>query len=277
MKSSIHNLKTEGYVALSYPKNLRASVEETVEAWKQFCALPAETKKNLPYSNAGAGVGYELKDGAGPKGDKKENLDVTLGGKEWLETNAKIIDNKVAFDFITKSTNLVSIMKPLIVGFAAEAERTFGIKDFKKEVEESENAFFVRFIHYFGDRKPGEETASAHTDQSGFTLHLYESHAGLQCFTKEKIWIDMPVSRGETVIIPCMQLQLRSGGDLVATCHRVVASEETARTGRFSAVCFVQLKNTPKYDKETHGRLQEKEPGFNYHLSHDEFKKLFKN
>lgn len=277
MKTNIIDLKTKGFVALPYPKNLRTSVEETVEAWKKFCDLPTDTKKNLPYSNGGAGVGYELKEGKGPKGDKKENLDVTLGGKEWLETNAEKIGNKVALDFIEKSTQLVSVMKPLIVDFAKEAEKAFGIRDFAEEVENGEDAFFVRFIHYFGDRKPGEETASAHADQSGFTLHLYESHAGLQCFTKEKIWIDMPVSKGETVIIPCMQLQLRSSGDLIATCHRVVANEETARNGRFSAVCFVQLKKTPKYDKDTHGRLQEKELGFNYSLPHDEFKKLFKS
>jgi len=56
----------------------------------------------------------------------------------------------------------------------------------------------------------------------------------------------------------------------------VVANPETSEAGRYSAVCFIQFKNTPKYDKETHGRLQEKKPGFNYDLSHEEFSKLFK-
>lgn len=86
----------------------------------------------------------------------------------------------------------------------------------------------------------------------------------------------MPVSEGETVIIPSMQMQLRSQGEIRALCHRVIATPETSVAGRYSAVCFVQLKNTPKYDKDTHGRLQEKVPGFNYELPRDEFLKLFK-
>lgn len=277
MNTNIQDLKTKGFVSLSYPAPLRKAVDEAVEAWKKFCALDAETKKGLPYSNNSAGVGYELKDGTGPKGDKKENLDVALEGKEWLRANAGKIGNPIALDFIEKSTVLVGIIKPIILDFAAQAEKAFGLKDFVKEVDESEDAFSVRFIHYFGDRKEGDEIASAHADQSGFTLHIFESDAGLQCMTFEKEWIDMPVSEGETVIIPSMQMQLRSQGELKALCHRVIATEKTARTGRFSAVCFVQLKKTPKYDKDRCGRLQEKEPGFNYTLSHEEFSRFFKN
>ncbi len=86
----------------------------------------------------------------------------------------------------------------------------------------------------------------------------------------------MHVASGETAIIPSMQMQLRSKGELRALTHRVIANPETAVNGRYSAVCFVQFKKTPKYDKDTHGRLQEKSPGFNYGLSHDDFSKLFK-
>ncbi len=86
----------------------------------------------------------------------------------------------------------------------------------------------------------------------------------------------MPVSESRTVIIPAMQLQLRSKGKLRALWHRVVATPETAKAGRYSAVCFVQLKNTSKYDKEKWGRLQEMEEGFNYNMSPQEFAKFFK-
>ncbi len=273
---SISNFKSEGFVSLSYPPALRDAVDRTIESWKEFCALSEDIKKGLPYSNNSDGVGYELKDGKGTKADRKENFDVTTAGVDWLKKNASGIKNDAALKFVQDATSLVGIMKPLILDFAQEVETTFGITGFRDEVKESEAAFFVRFIHYFGDREISEETATAHTDQSGFTLHLFESHAGLQCLTPAKKWIDMPVSEGETVIIPAMQLQLRSEGKLKALCHRVIANPETAKTGRYSAVCFIQLKNTPKYDKEKHGRLQEKEPGFNYSLSHEEFKKLFK-
>lgn len=122
----------------------------------------------------------------------------------------------------------------------------------------------------------GDETASAHVDQSAFTFHLYESDPGLQGLTfDEKKWIDIPVSAGETVIFPAMQMQLRSKGEIRALCHRVIATECTAKHGRYSAVCFVQLKRTAKYDKDRCGRLQERKPGFNYDMPNAEFSKLF--
>jgi len=276
MNTSITDLKTKGFVILSYPTNLRSSVSKTIESWKKFCSLPIETKKGLPYSNSAYGVGYELKDGSGNKGDRKENFDVTIAGSAWLEKHAKNIKNPIAFEFIENATALVTVLKPIVLNFARQSQEAFNIKGFVDEVEQSEDAFFVRFIHYFGNREIAEETATAHADQSGFTLHLFESAHGLQCLSYDGKWIEMPVSDGETVIIPAIQMQLRSKNELKALCHRVVANQETSEAGRYSAVCFVQLKNTPKYDKETHGRLQEKKPGFNYDLSHEEFSKLFK-
>jgi isopenicillin N synthase-like dioxygenase len=276
MNTQIKELKTKGYVTIQYPTDLRNAVEKTIESWKKFCALPEEIKKGLPYSNNADGVGYELKNGVGNKADRKENFDITVSGADWLNKNSLTTKSKVAEEFTQNATALVQIMKPTILEFAKQIENAFGISGFAKEVDESEDGFFTRFIHYFGDRSIGEETATSHTDQSGFTLHLFESHSGLQCLTFDGKWIDMPVSKGETVIIPSMQLQLRSYGKLKALCHRVIATNETAITGRYSAVCFIQLKNTPKYDKERGGRLQEKEPGFNYKMKPDEFSKLFK-
>lgn len=275
------DLETKGFVSVTYPSDLRKAVENAVEAWKIFCELPSEVKQNLPYSNNADGVGYELKDGSGNKGDRKENFDVALSGNNWLLQNINHIQNHAALDFVQQAVSLVSLVKPIVVGFASEVEESFGVQRLVDEVSHGDEVFFIRFIHYFGERNVGEETASAHTDQSGFTLHLFESDKGLQCLPYDalstKDFIDMPVSSGETVIIPSMQMQLRSGGKLVALCHRVVATVETKDAGRYSAVCFVQLKNTRKYDKDRHGRLQEKTPGFNYNMTHDEFSELFKH
>ncbi len=276
MNASINDLKTKGFVALPYPQSLRRAVTKAVASWQEFYSLPTEVKKSLPYSNNADGVGYELKDGVGNRADRKENFDIATGGGEWLYKHSENIHNPVVLDFIESATALIAIMKPLVRDFARQAEQALGLEGFAQEVAESEDAFFVRFIHYFGDRKVGDETATAHADQSGFTLHLFESAAGLQCMTFDGKWIDMPVSEGETVIIPSMQMQLRSHGELKALSHRVVATEKTAVEGRYSAVCFVQLKKTPKYDKDRCGRLQEKPPGFNYGLSHEEFEEFFK-
>lgn len=276
MKNSIHDLKTKGFVSVTYPLNLRNAVTKTIESWKSFCELPLDLKRGLPYSNNADGVGYELKDGVGNKADRKENFDVALSGRNWLEKNISSIKDPAIVRFVDDATELIRIIKPAIMDFALQAEKIFSLPGFTKEVEESTGGFFLRFIHYSGDRRIGQETAAAHVDQSGFTLHLFESHRGLQCLTYDKKWMDMPVSEGKTVIIPAMQMQLRSKGELRALAHRVVANEETAKSGRYSAVCFIQLKNTPRYDKDTYGRLQEKTPGFNYSMPVEKFARLFK-
>lgn len=272
----IKKLKTEGSVTIPYPEDLRRVVAEAMCLWKGFTDLPNEVKSGLPYSNDSDGVGYERKDGVGKNADQKENFDVAVGGEEWLRENLSRIESPQAREFVTSATSLVSVMKPTILRFARDVEREYAIQGFADEVEESQAGFFVRFIHYYGDREVGQETASAHVDQSGFTLHLFESAPGFQVLTPEKKWKDETFSGEATLIINSMQMQLRSEGKLKALCHRVVAKEETAKIGRWSAVCFVQFKNTPKYDKVKCGRLQEREPGFNYEMPIEQFRGMFK-
>ncbi len=272
----IKKLGTEGAVVIPYPPDLLQAVADAMRLWQKFTALPADVKKGLPYSNGSDGVGYELKDGTGNKGDSKENLDVAVGGQDWLKENLSRIEDPVAREFVSSATSLVSVMKPTIMRFARDVEREFGIPGFADEVEASEAGFFVRFIHYFGDRKAGEETASAHVDQSGFTLHLSESAPGFETLSLgAQEWQGATFSGDATLIINSMQMQQRSEGKLTALCHRVVATEETAKSGRWSAVCFVQLQKTPKYDKSKCGRLQERKPGFNYGMPFAEFREMF--
>lgn len=247
---NIQQFKQTGQYVLSYPPLLRTAVEHEIEKWRAFCLKPLEEKRKVVYSNNAAGVGYEYKDGTGTKADRKENMDLTDGP-------------------------LIDLIRASALDFAQECEKEYGLVGFVDEVNSS--TFFVRLIHYFGDRTVDDETATSHVDQSGFTFHLYESNPGLQSLAYDTHdWVDMLVSSGETVIIPAMQLQLRSQGVLRALCHRVVANPHTAQYGRYSAVCFVQLKDTAKYDKDRHGRLQEKVPGFNYSMPHQEFATLFK-
>jgi isopenicillin N synthase-like dioxygenase len=136
----------------------------------------------------------------------------------------------------------------------------------------------MRFLHYFGERTKGDEIAIPHADKSCFTLHLYESDPGLQYLDFGKQWREMPVSSGETAIIPGMRLQYCSQNRLKATYHRVVATAKTAKQGRFSVVLFVHMPRTAEYkeyNKEKRGRLQEFQPGFNYEMLFEEFAQLF--
>jgi isopenicillin N synthase-like dioxygenase len=278
MNTSMQNLQKRGFISVPYPSLLREAVAKAEQHWEAFCSLPDEVKRSFPYSSNGAGVGYEDKRISGNSADYKENFDLTIGDMEWLEDQAKSTGNETILTFVLSAIKVAGLIAPSIIDFADQVEKSFGMEGFKDEVEESLNAYFIRFIHYFPGATVEQETAEAHTDQSGMTPHLFSSAPGLEHLTQDMQWEAMPVSQGEMVIIPSMQLQLRSKGQLKATVHRVVATPETIKTGRYSAVCFVQFKRTPKYDK-TKGRLQvlhKENLGFNYRLSPEEFAEYFK-
>ena len=278
MKATITDItefQTKGFVTLGYPEDLRAAVVRVADSWKAFCALPTEIKKSVPYSNNADGVGYEIKDGIGVNVDHKENFDMTISGVEWLAAHAAEVTDPTVLQFAKDMASLVPVLKPTVVEFARQLETAFGLDGITDEVEQNEDVFFIRFIHYFSGQKKDEVTAAAHVDNGGFTPHLFESAPGLQCLSYDGVWTDMPVSGGETVIIPGMQMQHRSGGELKALCHRVIETGESLG-GRYSAVCFVQLKKSPKYDKDTFGRQQGMKPGYNYTIPYEEFIKLFK-
>ncbi len=275
---SVRGLKTTGQVTLAYPRDLRAAVEKANASWTKVCELPLEVKMTLPHSNNGAGFGYEpLRE----NGDRKENFDLVLSAESALVEWAKTVQNSIALDFVKDVLAIIPLMVPVAVRFAQDCEREFGLEGFGSEIERSVDRFFIRFIHYFPGAQPGDQIAEAHPDQSGFTLHLFESAPGLEYLPYKGKWSAMPVSEGETVIIPDMQMQLRSKGEIKALYHRVVATPETAREGRYSAVCFVQFADTPKYNKKAFGQLQmSKGPfkeAFNYEMPFEGFAKLFGN
>ncbi|MDA8611408.1 hypothetical protein N9L18_00905 [Candidatus Pacebacteria bacterium] len=274
--NNIETFKTDGFVDIEYSQPLRDAVLRMEESWRTFCSLPEEAKMTFPYSKESAGVGYELKQEKGKSLDLKENFNFTIGRYGWLMNSARKSGLLEAIDLVNRCRDVALELQPEVESFAEEVEQKLGVDGFAKETVRSVDTYYVRLIHYFGDREVGEETATSHTDKSGFTFHLYENTPGLQRLTYDGEWVDMAVSDGRTQIIPNMQLQYRTKGDLKATCHRVIATEKSAKEGRYAAVCFVMLKDTPKYDKEAAGRLQEREPGFNYTESHKSFSRLFK-
>lgn len=274
MSVSIDELRDLGLVNIDYPENLRVAVENAVASWKAFCHLPKEEKCAFTFceDNYGDGAGYELKEEKGSKKDLKENFHVSQFQYERL---AEIANNRT-FPFLHDAKVLLDQIEPLVVDFARHVEEEYRVEGLVEEVQASRPYWILRYLHYFGDQHPEAEIAAPHADKGGFTLHLYESDEGLQYYCIEtRQWKPMPVDERQTVIIPAMQLQLRAESRLKALYHRVVATEQTARTGRFSMVCFIVLENTPKYNKKAYGNVQTHETGFNYDLSHQEFTDLF--
>ncbi len=276
MSESIKSLKTEGVAMLPYAPSLKATVEEAALLWQSFCALSLEDKQTLPANSDAAGTGYEFKDGIGNHADQKENFDVATAHQSYLEELLARPIGETERRFAHAALALSKQMTPLAAQFAEQVEQEYGLSGFCEKVKASENLAFIRFIHYTGGRAAGDFIAEPHTDQSGFTFHLYETDSGCERLDYEtNEWHDMPVESGKTAVIPAMQLQYESGGELRALAHRVVATEQTKDIGRYAIVCFIRLANSPVYNKATHGRLQEKEPGFNYHINPQDFSALF--
>jgi isopenicillin N synthase-like dioxygenase len=267
---------TSGMATVPYPYRLRSQLDLAAQSWHEFCALPEEVKKSVPYSNDSAGFGYEMKSGLGPNGDRKENFDVSHSAYLQVIKGAKTYSHPVITTFVMNAFSLVRHLRGEIRGFAGHLEEEFGLFGLVDEVSH-EDAYFVRFIHYHGGRQPGDELASSHVDQSGLTFYLYKSAGGLQYLPYDKAaWQDARFEDDEMLVTSNMQMQLKSEGRIRALCHRVVATPFTATAGRFSAVCFVMLPSMPQYDKSRHGRLQEMAPGFNYDMPIPEFRGLFK-
>lgn len=274
MTVSIDELRDLGLVNVDYPLELREAVKKAVASWKGFCNLSREDKCAFAFleDSHGDGAGYELKEEKGSKKDLKENFHVTLFQYERLAA----IANQRSFPFLQDAKILLDAMEPLILTFAARVEEEFGVDGLTEEVKLSKPYWILRYLHYFGNQEEGKEIAAPHADKGGFTLHLYESDEGLQyCCLRTKTWKAMPVDEKQTVIIPAIQLQLRSEGELKGLYHRVMATEESARRGRFSMVCFITFENTPKYNKKAHGNMQTHDVAFNYALPHAQFSSLF--
>lgn len=275
---NISELKTHGRVYVAYPEALRDAVEKAMVSWKAFCALPNEIKLRFGYDADAkvSGNGYELKDVPGKFLDRKEDFHLRVSAKNELLQRANQVDEIITPQFVKDALALNPFMAPLLREFGEAVEKECDMPGFAEDVMGMQDSWLFRFLHYFGNQEPGSEIAAGHVDKGGFTLHLYESHAGVERLTYEtRVWEPMPLSHKETVIIPGTGLQNRSKGQLKGLCHRVVATEETANNGRYSAVCFFDFAHRRYYDKATHGRLQDWPCGFNYDMAHEEFDKLF--
>ncbi len=277
MISSINELEEQGLVNVDYPQEPRLAVENAVASWMKFCTLPSNIKNRFGFVECHAdGTGYEFKEEKGSRKDLKENFQITLADFDRLQKIANEVKDPEAIHFIECAHELIQLIEPVVLHFAQSVEETFGVQGMKEEVLKSKHLWIFRYLHYFSDRPSGEEIAAAHIDKAAFTLHLYESHTGLQYLNKNtRKWSEMPVLPGQTVVIPAMQLQLESEGELKALYHRVIATQETTKTGRYSMVCFIPMLRTRLYNKNARGRTQNYDPGFNYDISHAEFSELF--
>lgn len=277
MSTRLDELKKNGCLYVDYNPLLRKGVEEAMRAWEAFCALPEEQKVRFDYEGDVnvSGNGYELKKGEQGQ-DFKENAHLRVAARDELLSKAAQVHPEIGPAFVETSLALNPLIAPLIRSFASEVEKEVGIEGFEEDVMERQPTWLLRFLHYFGGRTPGEVLAAPHGDKGGFTLHLYESHPGVERLTFDtKEWVPMDLPAGKTVVFPGMGLQNRAKCELRAPYHRVVATDETAESGRWSAVCFFNFRNARYFDKKTHGAQQAQPLAFNYDIPYERFDDLF--
>ncbi len=274
----VSKLLRSGHIYVEYPHTLRQRVCEASEDWRAFCALPDDLKSRFPYTNDVnvSGNGYELKRD-GKTGDLKEDFHLRVEAREWLLSNAQDI-SPVAVSFVKSALAIRDEMEVVIRAFVEAAECQFDMPNFAKDVLSRKDAWLLRFLHYFGECEVGESLAAPHVDKGGFTLHLQESCGGVEYLDYvERVWKPLPLTPRQTVIFPGMGSQHRSKCTVRALAHRVVATEESARDGRYSAVGFFDAAHGGYYNKEVYGRLQDHDPAAFYDIPFPEFDTFFTN
>lgn len=268
-----YSLTSDGVVHRPYSNDLRAKVKHAAKAWKEFVSLPDEEKRRYSADETLFSAGYERKFGERDSDDKKENFDFSQVSLDKLSQLDDVPQS--AKQFFNAAEALASLLGSEIEDYGHEIADATGVEAMTSIATRSRNNYFLRFLHY-PPITEGSTVGEPHTDHSGLTFHLYESTEGCRALSpREKIWRPLPVSETEIIAFGGMQLQLATQGKVTALCHDIVANSTTALDGRFAIVCFTRLEGVPNYDKTRHGRLQEREPGFNYGLSHQEFSQLF--
>ena len=127
MPLKVEELKSSGPVSIHYPPKLRQEVENAVHSWIEFCKLPTEEKTAFAFleDTHGDGAGYELKMEKASKKDLKENFHVTL----FQHPRLTEISNKKTFPFLHDAKVLLDGIEPMVIEFAQDLEKEYGIRD----------------------------------------------------------------------------------------------------------------------------------------------------
>jgi len=259
-----------------YPHFLRTNVDTIMKSWRDFCNRDLKIKKRFEFQEiAGVGDGgYEFRNSSGI--DLKETFHMVRSEMERLHLYAAgDITFGNGIGFLVQNKKFEEASFPFIKDFAHVAAREFSLPDtFVSRTLKNRDKWTFRFLHYL----PGTENGVIglpHCDKGCFTLHWHESTPGLEYLGEDGMWRPMNFDSNTTVIIPGMQMQYISEGRVKALCHRVVSNEVSRINGRYSSVCFVDMADTPLYNKKNFGGMQSFSPGFNYEMPYEEFAKFF--
>jgi len=214
-------------------------------ALEAFFALPEPTKllidKKLSRHFRGwEQVGAELTDN---RVDHREQLDLSSenpvyevgalpaylrldGPNQWLPDEALPGFREVVTEFFERMGALADqLMTVLAIGLGLP-------RDTFQEVFGERPLSFAKLISY-PPTPEGQAGVNGHHDAGFLTVLLQHGVGGLQALNQDGVWIDVPPTPGAFVINLGEMLQSMTGNYLVATTHRVIATQQ-----RYSSAYF---------------------------------------
>ncbi len=255
-------LKDRLFAPVNYPEELKNLMKNT-SAWREFCSMPQGTKEQFSFPNHQEmwDPGYKMRERAKGREDK-EYFHLTSRNKEFLEyykLSGLVNKNKRLNDFFEFAHGIWSLASDLVLEIGKELDRD--IPGLHQQLIKGRDKQLLRLLHYIPKKDDDINLADQHFDRSGFTLHLYESHHGLQYLGFDNEWKDAPIKKGETIVFSGYQMEVITNGKVQKTWHRVIRKPEYQNNEtRISMVLFVPFVDTPTYPRET--RSQDMIPGY---------------
>lgn len=256
-----NQLRDNLFATVHFPQELSELMKQ-VGVWRDFCKLSPEIKQQFAFSDEQVEIdpGYKIRSRVGGREDKEYfhylpiNKDILV--RNDLELAARQTPEvQHFFDF---SEQLFNLTDPLIEGIAQDLSAE--IPEIVEIVRRSKPNRIIRFLHYTPQDSAEKMLADQHFDRSGFTLHLYESHLGLELLDWNMQWIPAPMGEGKTITFTGYQMEQLTKGVCQKTWHRVLKNESLRDTTRISVVLFVPFTGVISYDQST--RSQDQIPGY---------------
>ena len=242
------NFENSGFCGITDHSINRELINDVLQIFKEFFALPEHEKTKYFEENLGGARGYTPIKIETPKGgyeaDIKEfwqtgrSLPMDHEFKKWMPSNKwaneipnfkeKVSELFVQFDLIGKS-----LLKSVATYLQIQ-------EDYFEKVANDGNSV-MRSIHYPPIRQNEEgERSGAHEDINLITLLIGGHQPGLEILSNNKQWV--PVNFDSEVLICNIgdMLQRFTNHKLISTTHRVVAPEgESKNISRYSIPFFV--------------------------------------
>ena len=223
----------------------RQFLDRYFELLRAFFALPHETKERIakhrsPFFRGWEDIGSELTDN---RVDHREQLDLSTenspyepgalpaflridGPNQWLPDYELPGFRDTVLEFFGRMGALADELMAVLARGLGLPPTTFRDRFGERPYS------LVKLISY-PPTPPGEAGVNGHHDAGFITLLLQHGVGGLQALNPDGHWVDVPPRDDAIVVNLGEMLQSMTGNYLVATTHRVIASEP-----RFSSAYF---------------------------------------